>query len=309
LVQTNQILVVRGQVQAQNEAISILVNSAQTKLTVARDAAARGRPDWDAPHDWGNDDPWAGSDMQSYAPMPGSGRASTPVANGPAVNGVIDHGSTDHGSADHGSTDHALAPQVSEAPPASSYAALVTDADDEYTAADNDDYWDDDEPATDEEAMTPPDRAAADEVEPPPAPVVEMPVAPPVTTPAVSAPTPVATPVAAPVATAHQPTTEPPVIAPPGNGVATPSIVAPVNGVLPMPSRILVVEIRASGNWKETCRQSVKLAERYQGNAGLRLQLAGQDLVMDFPDRRIDCAIELVEALERLPGVGRVYEC
>ena len=89
----------------------------------------------------------------------------------------------------------------------------------------------------------------------------------------------------------------------------TASVGAPVNGALPLPSRLLVVEIRASGNWKETCRQSVKLAERYQGNAGLRLQLAGQDLVMDFPDRRIDCAIELVEALERLPGVGRVYEC
>jgi len=84
---------------------------------------------------------------------------------------------------------------------------------------------------------------------------------------------------------------------------------APVHGGLPPPSRLLVVEIRASGNWKETCRQSVKLAERYAGNAGLRLQLAGQDLVMDFPDRRIDCAIELVEALERLAGVGRVYEC
>jgi hypothetical protein len=52
----------------------------------------------------------------------------------------------------------------------------------------------------------------------------------------------------------------------------------------------------------------VRLAERYVGNAGLRLQLAGQGLVMDFPDRRIECAIDLVEKLERLSGVGRVYE-
>jgi hypothetical protein len=52
----------------------------------------------------------------------------------------------------------------------------------------------------------------------------------------------------------------------------------------------------------------VRLAERYVGNAGLRLQLAGQGLVMDFPDRRIECALDLVEGLERIPGVGRVYE-
>ena len=58
MVQINQILVVRGQVQAENEAISILVNSAQTKLTVAKDAAqARPLPAWDdmpPPPDWDN---------------------------------------------------------------------------------------------------------------------------------------------------------------------------------------------------------------------------------------------------------------
>ena len=331
LVQTNQILVVRGQVQAQNEAISILVNSAQTKLTVAKDAAtARELPDWDAPPDWGNDDPWAGSDMQSYAP------AAAPIANGPTTNGAIGQGST----------NHAPAAQVSEAPPVYSYAAPVTGDDDEDTAED-DDYWDEDEPAADEEAMTRPDRAAVDEVEPPPAPVVEMPApAPPavdtaavftaavptaavstpaVPTPVVSTPTPVAAPVMAAPPNGYGPSARPAAAEmPAGNGgaplgvatsgtatsAAPAGIGAPVNGAaLPPPSRLLVVEIRASGNWKETCRQSVKLAERYQGNAGLRLQLAGQDLVMDFPERRIDCAIELVEALERLPGVGRVYEC
>ena len=44
------------------------------------------------------------------------------------------------------------------------------------------------------------------------------------------------------------------------------------------------------------------------GNATLRLQLAGQDLVMDFPNHRIGCEVELIEQLERVPGVGRVYE-
>ena len=43
-------------------------------------------------------------------------------------------------------------------------------------------------------------------------------------------------------------------------------------------------------------------------NATLRLQLAGQDLVMDFPNHRVGCEVELIEALERVPGVGRVFE-
>ncbi len=76
----------------------------------------------------------------------------------------------------------------------------------------------------------------------------------------------------------------------------------PTNGTYKM----LVVEIRASGNWKEACRQSFRLAERYVGNATLRLQLAGQDLVMDFPNHRVGCEVELIEQLERVPGVGRV---
>ena len=79
---------------------------------------------------------------------------------------------------------------------------------------------------------------------------------------------------------------------------------APVNGAL----KLLVVEIRPSGNWKEACRQSFALARRYDGNAILRLQLAGQNLVMEFPHHLIGCETELIEALERLPGVGRVFE-
>ncbi len=260
MVQTNQILVVRGQVQAQNEAISILVNSAQTKLTVAKDAAqVRELPDWDAPPDWGNDDPWAGGGT-----------------NGPAANGAAGHVPTT---------------QLRETTTAYPYTAAGANDDDAGDLADvNDDDWSDEEPAVDEEAMTVPDRAAADAVELPPAPVVEMPVTAPA--PAATMPTTVSTTVATPDATR----------------VATPPA-APLNSGLPSPSRLLVVEIRASGNWKDTCRQSVRLAERYEGNAGLRLQLAGQDLVMDFPNRRIECANELVEALERLAGVGRVYEC
>lgn len=84
----------------------------------------------------------------------------------------------------------------------------------------------------------------------------------------------------------------------------SPATTLPANGH----SRVLIVEIRASGNWKDTCRQSIKLATRYEGNAMLRLQLAGQDLVMDFPNHRTACDLQLIEELERLPGVWRVVE-
>ncbi len=87
--------------------------------------------------------------------------------------------------------------------------------------------------------------------------------------------------------------------------------VAPSVEVDPPPNgsyKLLIVEIRASGDWKDACRRIISLAERYQGNATLRLQLAGQDLIMDFPNHRVGCEPELVEALERLPGVGRVFE-
>ncbi len=73
-------------------------------------------------------------------------------------------------------------------------------------------------------------------------------------------------------------------------------------------SKLLIVEIRASGDWKDACRRTIKLAGQYEGNAMLRLQLAGQDLVMDFPNHRVGSAVEMIEQLERLPGVGRVYE-
>ena len=89
-----------------------------------------------------------------------------------------------------------------------------------------------------------------------------------------------------------------PVAAPPD------PVETPANGTY----RLLVVEIRASGNWKEACRQALRLAERYEGAATLRMQLAGQDMVMDFPNHRVGFEVELIEALERLPGVGRVFE-
>ncbi len=284
LVQPNQILVVRGQVQAENEAISILVNSAQTKLTVAKDAAqARPLPAWDdapPPPDWDSGYSWD-------TPAP---------ANQSAGN-----------------------PPVAEPPP----VYLAAAADIAPPPSDEDEYWEENAPPatelpSDHEALTPPDLAAAQEAEePPPAPVVQMPTSDERRT--MSDELPVmsgewrAASSEGPVNGNQPPMTSNPQAAtndsrPATNGHSLNSN-RPANGVAPPPpSRILVVEIRASGNWKDACRQSVRLAERYVGNAGLRLQLAGQGLVMDFPDRRIECALDLVEGLERIPGVGRVFE-
>lgn len=72
--------------------------------------------------------------------------------------------------------------------------------------------------------------------------------------------------------------------------------------------KTLVVEIKPVGNWKEACRQSLKLASRYEGDTCLRVQLAGQAMTMDFPNHRTACSAELITALERLPGVMRAYE-
>jgi DNA polymerase-3 subunit alpha len=282
LVQPNQILVVRGQVQAENEAISILVNSAQTKLTVAKDAAqARPLPAWDdmpPPPDWDNGYTWEPPNNRS-----------------------------------------AGAPPIAEPPP----VYLAAAADIAPPPSDEDEYWEENAPPatelpSDHEALTPPDLAAAQEAEePPPAPVVQMPTSDERRT--MSDELPVmsgewrAASSEGPVNGNQPPMTSNPQAAtndsrPATNGHSLNSN-RPANGVAPPPpSRILVVEIRASGNWKDACRQSVRLAERYVGNAGLRLQLAGQGLVMDFPDRRIECALDLVEGLERIPGVGRVFE-
>ncbi len=75
-----------------------------------------------------------------------------------------------------------------------------------------------------------------------------------------------------------------------------------------LPRKVIVVEVKPAGNWKQTCRESLKLAARFEGKAGLSLHLAGQQWVMDFPNARTEPCVELIEALERLPGVSKVYE-
>ena len=306
-------------IRDRNEAISILVDSVQTKLTVAKDAsAARSRPDWDIPPpdyayappgddfppDW--DDRPMGNAYSVGAPgvpvgLPGNGTATRTAAP----------------SAANGTTGRPPSPSP-VAEPAAAYA--VAPAVDDYSEAtadeDEDNYWAEEDTSASAEMITLPDPAAVEEArEPQPQPVVEMPNVdnrrPPPDDHRLQT-------------TDHGPQTtekpngnqpmssEPffdldPSDRGPSSVVGRPLDRGP-SSVTPMPSRILVVEIRASGNWKEACRQIVKLAGRFEGSLGLRLQLAGQNLVMDFPSQRTDSALELVEQLERLPGVGRVYE-
>ncbi len=313
LVQVNQILVVRGQVQAENEAVSILVNSAQTKLTVAHDASPMRHatnnygpppddgyppPDYDfPPPDY---DDWAGvSSGNGITARPARVMTAAPPAGASPSNGG-------------GSNGHApVAEPPVYAPPAPA-----------ETEEDEDDYWSTGDADESEETMTLPDVAAVEEARAPlPLPVVEMPLVDDRLQLTEHGPqADEATPIHL-----RQPAEEVTDLGPQatdsrsGRGLSSAdrsplgrrpsdSSRPPAAGSPSMPSRILVVEIRASGNWKDACRQTVNLTRRYEGNLGLRLQLAGQDLVMDFPDQRTDSATELLEQLERLAGVGRVYE-
>ena len=250
-VQFNQIIVVRGTVKAERESWSVIVNSVQTKLTIAREA---GRP--------GND-PGPDADWTPFDADPSGGWAGEYQPESPFT------------YRDDGLEAGYRAEVKDSVPPPPD---------------------EDDEPAydgVDEDAPTRPDPAAIEEAqEPVPPPVVEVPEVP------------------AGQAAAVEPVDEGLM---PANGTA-PAAEPGIGTVLeqafrdPAPTRALVVEVRASSNWKDTCRQSIRLAGRYDGDAMLRLQIVGQNLVMDFPNQRTGLEPELMAALRRLPGVGRVYE-
>lgn len=248
MVQVNQIIVVRGTVQAEGESISIIANSVQTKLTVARDAAAARQPEAEF-------------------------LAGTPVSG--SIAGDYDFWPPDD--------DWNTAPAAPVAPhPVAEPAPAYTAAGSGFVAAESVPPPPDE--IDEEEAMTHETSEADDE-----------PTRPDETTRYESGNTNGAT------SSSSQ-----------SGYLSAVDHPSPEYDDAPLPAngsyKMLVVEIRASGNWKEACRQSFRLAERYEGNATLRLQLAGQDLVMDFPNNRVGCDAELIEKLERVPGVGRVYE-
>lgn len=69
----------------------------------------------------------------------------------------------------------------------------------------------------------------------------------------------------------------------------------------------MIVEVKAVGNWQQACRQAVKVAGEFHGEDGLMLRLAGQNLAMEFPNQRTFICDELIEKLERIPGVLRAH--
>ena len=71
--------------------------------------------------------------------------------------------------------------------------------------------------------------------------------------------------------------------------------------------KTIVIEVKPTGNWQNACRQSLKLAHQFEGEESLSLRLAGQNLTMDFPNHRTQFCPELINQLERLPGIMRVY--
>ncbi|HSH01413.1 MAG TPA: DNA polymerase III subunit alpha [Anaerolineae bacterium] len=74
-------------------------------------------------------------------------------------------------------------------------------------------------------------------------------------------------------------------------------------------SKIAVwVEIDPVGNWQDACRRAVKVARQYDGRDRLNLRLIGQKLSLSFPDHGTHFCPELAEELESLPGVRRVYQ-
>ncbi|MCB8935325.1 MAG: DNA polymerase III subunit alpha [Candidatus Promineofilum sp.] len=284
-VQPNQIIVVRGSVQAEGESLSIIADSVQTKLTIAKDRGTLGpetgliarESDFLPRNPMSNSGSGPGSPQQDdYWPPPDDWNEDYSAAPArPAGNGRPSH----------------------LAEPAPAYRSVVDDGLAPPPDEDDDDESDYGTLLPDDEPTRPDPAAVAEAQEPPPPPVVTMPER--TTNDELRMMNETTLPVA-----------QPAQVAPPTNGHSS-AAAPPIQITDPPPNgsyKLLIVEIRASGDWKDACRRIIGLAERYEGNATLRLQLAGQGLIMDFPNHRTACEPELVEALERLPGVGRVYE-
>ncbi|MEZ4511006.1 MAG: PHP domain-containing protein [Chloroflexota bacterium] len=80
-----------------------------------------------------------------------------------------------------------------------------------------------------------------------------------------------------------------------------------INGRSNGKHKLIIVEVKPVGNWHHAFRQTVKLAQAHQGDDQIRLRLAGQPLAIDFPDHTTCFSTELVDQIERLPGILRVY--
>ena len=97
------------------------------------------------------------------------------------------------------------------------------------------------------------------------------------------------------------------VVAPPATPLVFGEKPGGINGRSNGKHKLIIVEVKPVGNWHHAFRQTVKLAQAHQGDDQIRLRLAGQSLAIDFPDHTTCYSTELVDQIERLPGILRVY--
>ena len=69
----------------------------------------------------------------------------------------------------------------------------------------------------------------------------------------------------------------------------------------------IVVEIKAGGNWQETCRHTLKTAQKFPGQNSLQLRFPGQPFMIDLPEESVEFCDDLVDELEKVPGIVRVF--
>jgi len=69
----------------------------------------------------------------------------------------------------------------------------------------------------------------------------------------------------------------------------------------------IVVEIKAGGNWQETCRRTLKTARKFPGRDSLQLRFSGQSFTINLPEDSAEFCDDLIDELERIPGIIRVF--
>lgn len=74
----------------------------------------------------------------------------------------------------------------------------------------------------------------------------------------------------------------------------------------PAAPKAVIVEVDPAGDWQEAFRRAVDVSNRYRGSDSLSLQLAGQNLRMDFNAGFTQYCPELESALRQVNGIVRV---
>jgi hypothetical protein len=73
-----------------------------------------------------------------------------------------------------------------------------------------------------------------------------------------------------------------------------------------VPAKTIVVEIKADPDWMRTCRQIMRMVSEYEGQDGLRIRIAGQQMFMEFPNQRTRLCSELITKIEQVSAVVRM---